>query len=281
MHKRPPPNAQRPTPTAARPSQEATRAKLEQERLASELEVARSRIDQSAEALRSELRRMEEVAEETAQAQAQWRREAQRRQAQLEEANAQLSQSAADAHNKLQTAMTPTPGISESIDAELSATLDELHGVKTQLEVERQHNYSAQLEKRNLTTELSSYKAAAEDESRRAARALAEAQVLGTVSSSARNRPSARCARFDPPPRLRASRARPAVRCPTRTPSRAHYSHPTFPDEPTNQPTSRPTDLPTYQPTNRSGRRRQGACGAGGADAAARGGGQGEHGGRV
>ena len=48
--------------------QEATRAKLEQERLASELDVARSRIDQSAEALRSELRRMEEVAEETAQA---------------------------------------------------------------------------------------------------------------------------------------------------------------------------------------------------------------------
>ena len=67
-------------------------------------------------------------------------------------------------------------GISESIDAELSATLDELHGVKAQLEVERQHNYSAQLEKRNLATELSSYKAAAEDESRRAARALAEAQ---------------------------------------------------------------------------------------------------------
>ena len=138
---------------------------------------------------------MEEVAEETAQAHAQWRREAQRRQAQLEEANAQLSQSAAEAHNKLQTAMSPTPGISESIDAELSATLDELHGVKTQLEVERQHNYSAQLEKRNLATELSSYKATAEDESRRAARTLAEAQVLGAVSLRAEASESASAGR--------------------------------------------------------------------------------------
>ena len=72
--------------------QDVTRAKLEQERLTNELGVARSRIDQSAEALRTELQRMEEAAEEAAQAQAQWRREAQRRQTQLEEANAQLSQ---------------------------------------------------------------------------------------------------------------------------------------------------------------------------------------------
>ena len=155
---------------------EQERGQAERDTLREELAHARSRVDQSAEALRAELRQVEAQAAEASAAHNQWRHEAQRRQAALETSNFDLSQTLAEVQRKLD-ASEKAPAANLVDESQLASALDELDQARAQLELERQHHYTAQLTVRNLQADLAAVKAAAEDDRRRLSREVAEAQA--------------------------------------------------------------------------------------------------------